>query len=107
MRSTGCEGSEEGRERANFIWVGKGMAYVPVPVRSGRCSPFWRMSRIRERYWCSSCAGLLGDMVLMGGGVLCFTVSLAGSGVITGSSALGGIVIAVGEEALRGVAVKC
>ena len=31
------------------------MESVPVPVRSGRCSPLSRMSRTRERYWCSSC----------------------------------------------------
>lgn len=24
---------------------------------SGRCSPFSRISRIRFRYWCSSCGG--------------------------------------------------
>jgi len=31
-----------------------------VPVRSGRCSPFARMSDIRLRYWYSSWEGLAG-----------------------------------------------
>jgi hypothetical protein len=44
----------------NFICGGKGIEIVPVPVRSGRCSPFWRMSRIRLRYWYSSCGGFAG-----------------------------------------------
>jgi hypothetical protein len=83
--------SLEGRDNANFICAGKGIARVPVPVRSGRCSPFSSMSRIKVRYWCSSCAGLLGAVGFVVGGALCFAVSLGGSGVTTGSSALGGI----------------
>jgi hypothetical protein len=85
MSSGGCVGLLEGRDNANFICAGKGIARVPVPVLSGRCSPFSSISRIKERYCCSSCAGLLG------GGVVCFVVSLGGSGVMTGSSALGGM----------------
>ena len=61
-----------GFERAYFCWGGKGIARVPVPVRSGRCSPFWRMSRIRFRYWYSSWG-------LLVGGEWTFDVVLAGS----------------------------
>ena len=59
----GEEGVREGLDRANFICGGNGTAMVPVPVRSGRCSPVVRMERIRLRYWCSSWVGLLGGMV--------------------------------------------
>lgn len=34
---------------------GANMEYVPVPVLSNRCSPFSRMSRMKLRYWYSSC----------------------------------------------------
>ena len=36
---------------------------VPVPVRSGRCSPVSRMRDMRSRYWYSSCERSVGTVV--------------------------------------------
>lgn len=55
IRSDGEDG--EGFEREKRSWGGAKRARVPVPVRSGRCSPVVRMERIRLRYWCSSWEG--------------------------------------------------
>ena len=55
MDVPGSEG--EGLERVKRSWSGAKRERVPVPVRSGRCSPSERMRRIRERYWSSSWAG--------------------------------------------------
>lgn len=46
---------------------GAKIEYVPVPVRSGRCSPSLRIVRMRFRYWCSSWEGLDGVVMLTGG----------------------------------------
>ena len=94
MSSGGCEGSDEGRDSLNFICAGANIEYVPVPVRSGRCSPSWRISRIRFRYWYSSCAGW--DAVLEVPFVdASLTDSAAWEGVITGSMAV--ILIVLGR----------
>ena len=63
-----------------------------MPVRSGRCSPFERMSRIRLRYWYSSCGGIVvgfGDLVVVWegfvgsvGGVLGISVAEGGIFVV-------------------------
>lgn len=55
----GEEGS--GLDRLKRSCGGAKRDNVPVPVRSGRCSPRWRMSLIRWRYWSSSC-GCLADV---------------------------------------------
>lgn len=105
----GSEGSE-GLERANLSCVGAKREYVPVPVRSGRCSPVSRISRSRERYWCSSwwgseegAVGILLELLVVsgvsassvlgagvefeacGGGEVAVVVLSGEDGVITGS----------------------
>ena len=95
MSSGGCEGSGEGRERANFIWGGAKIEYVPVPVRSGRCSPSRRMSRIRSRYWYSSCTGLLAVGAGLSDGVSLAGTEACDEGVMTGSTAEGGMLCCV------------
>lgn len=60
----------EGLEREKRICGGAKIERVPVPVRSGRCSPSARMRRIRFRYWCSSWVGSWG----MGWGVVVVVV---------------------------------
>lgn len=62
----GMEGGEVGLalEREKRSWGGEKMERVPVPVRSGRCSPSERIWRIRLRYWCSSWFGLGGTVML-------------------------------------------
>lgn len=75
---------EEGLEREKRRAGGAKRERVPVPVlgvaregqydiarrwgvveglgyRSGRCSPLWRMLRMRWRYWCSSCLVVVWD----------------------------------------------
>lgn len=46
---------------------GANIEYVPVPVRSGRCSPWARMVRMRFKYWCSSWEGFEGVIVVVVG----------------------------------------
>lgn len=55
-----------GRERLKRRVGGLKRERVPVPVRSGRYSPWERMLWIRERYWCSSWVGLEGVSVGIG-----------------------------------------
>lgn len=50
-------GSCKGVDRENFRGVGANIEQVPVPVLSGRCSPFSRISRMRFKYWYSSWLG--------------------------------------------------
>lgn len=94
MSSAGAEGSDEGLESVNFICAGKQTAYVPVPVRSGRCSPCSRISRIRSRYWCSSWEGSVltvpfdSEVVLLG-----LEISEGGVEEITGSRMEGDILL--------------
>jgi len=56
---TGIRSAEDdegsGFERLKRSCGGANNDRVPVPVRSGRCSPRFKMSRIKSRYWCSSC----------------------------------------------------
>ena len=90
-RVGGEEGSGDGRERANFSCAGAKIEYVPVPVRSGRCSPVVRISCMRLRYWYSSCAGMVGEVVEVGV-VMGFEVIAGGlEGASMVSSAEGGI----------------
>jgi hypothetical protein len=57
-----------GFEREKRSCGGAKRESVPVPVRSGRCSPDWRMRDMRSRYWYSSCErsqfGSVGRIVL-------------------------------------------
>lgn len=46
----GSSEGEDGLERLNRSWGGAKSESVPVPVRSGRCSPRESMSRIKLRY---------------------------------------------------------
>lgn len=49
-----------GFEREKRNCGGAKIDCVPVPVRSGLCSPSERIVRIKLRYWCSSCEGSCG-----------------------------------------------
>lgn len=81
----------EGLEREKRICGGAKIERVPVPVRSGRCSPSARMWRIRFRYWCSSWVGSWGMgwgvvVVVVGWGVDSWVGRVSAEGAILYSS---------------------
>ena len=99
----GIRESEEGLEgwgleREKRSWGGAKRESVPVPVRSGRCSPRERMSRIRLRYWCSSWLGFGGAQVLESVSVP-FNVALACS-LMKWMESPGGDVVSTADGAM-------
>ena len=104
--SRGRIGVPVGEESSNLRGRGAKRERVPVPVLqlsarglmcwkpiylSGRCSPVSRISRIKSRYWCSSC---LSSLVVPGARSTTFGVMRAAAsgsiseGAIAGSCAL-------------------
>lgn len=67
-----------GLERLKRSCGGAKRESVPVPVRSGRCSPWDRMERISDRYWCSSWEADCGvGEEALGAGVSCTALAFS------------------------------